>query len=230
MSSFAHRWKRFWDDKTVPLHTKDADDHYIPLSRELSILFDDAQPTRVLEIGCGNGALYRHLGFDRATIYKGVDFSPSMLDRFKELHPRANLIAAGGHAYQDDEQYDLIFSNGVVQYFDLAMLTEHFEHAAAMLSPHGKFVCASVPWKCFRSRYRKGEFRRKRLGIVWSIAGFVRMILRDTIGAWFEWRDFERLAQKHGLTAKFYGSLHYPYRFHAVMSRQAADQSSRKAA
>ena len=94
----------------------------------------------------------------------------------------------------------------------------------------GKFVCASVPWKCFRNRYRKGEFRRKQSGIVWSIAGFVRMILPDTIGAWFEWRDFERLAQKHGLTAKFYGSLHYPYRFHAVMSRQAADQSSRKAA
>ncbi len=230
MNKVAHRWKSFWDDKTVPLHTWDADDHYLRLSQELRLLFEDEAPNRVLEIGCGNGALYRHLGFDRAAVYKGVDFSQSMLDRFKERYPDAALISAGGHAYRDDQQYDLIFSNGVVQYFDSAMMAEHFRHAAAMLAPNGKFICASVPWKSLRHRYRSGKFLHKRPGLVRAMAGYLRAVRRDGMGQWFEWRDFERLGRKHGFTARFYGSLHYPYRFHAVMSRESAEQSTRKAA
>ena len=230
MSESLHRWKSFWDDKTVPLHRQDSDEHYVPLAGELRILFQDAEPNRVLEIGCGNGALYGHLGFNRADAYTGVDFSQSMLDRFRQQYPGVALVAASGHNYRDEHQYDLIFSNGVVQYFDRRMLAEHVQHAATMLAPAGKIVCASVPWKCFRARYLQGRFARQPAGFAKWIAGWVRYPLRDSMGRWFEWRDFEELGRRHGLAARFYGSLHYPYRFHVVLERDCADRSVPKAA
>jgi SAM-dependent methyltransferase len=230
MSGFAHRWKAFWDNKVVPMHTKDDDEHYVPLSQELVILFHETRSRSVLEIGCGNGALYKHLGFDRVETYKGVDFSQSMLDRFRQTFPQVSLVAANGHTYQDDNKYDLIFSHGLVQYFDRPMLDEHLKHAANMLAPQGTIVCASVPWKCFRARYLQGKFARRPRSITKMLLGYLRYPFLDAMGHWFEWADFETFGRRHGLSVRFFGSLHYPYRFHAVLRRDSQNQVLPKAA
>jgi SAM-dependent methyltransferase len=230
MSTSLRRWKSFWDDKTVPLHKQDDDTHYALLANELKVLFPEARPRRILEIGCGNGALYRHLDFDRADIYKGVDFSASMLDGFRSRYPGVALVAASGHNYRDDSLYDLIFSNGVVQYFDRPMLAEHFQRAAAMLSPGGALICASVPWRTLRSKYLRGGFASTRVSRVRSLLAYGRYWFSDPMGHWYEWRDLESLGRAHGFTASFYGSLHYPYRFHAVFRRSVSDQSMPAAA
>jgi SAM-dependent methyltransferase len=222
---FATQWKHFWDDKTVPLHRRDAEDHYAEMSSELRILFPTIAPQSVLEIGCGNGALFRHLEFDQVQEYTGVDFSHSMLDEFQRRHPGTNLVEESGHSFHNGRSYDLIFSNGVLQYFDRPMVAEHFRHAAQMLSPSGSFVCGSIPWRCFRTRYLMGRFHRLQRGFVKSLFRFSRSFYHDPMGRWFDWRDLEDLGLKHGLVAQFYGSLHYPYRFHAVLRHRDAMQS-----
>jgi cyclopropane fatty-acyl-phospholipid synthase-like methyltransferase len=226
MNRAAKTWKEYWEKQTLPLHKTDDDDYYVPYCNELRLLYDGLRPERILEIGCGNGALYQHLGFDRAAEYKGVDYSESMLAQFHRRYPSATLINASGHDYEDDGKYDLIFSNGVLQYFDPAMLAEHVERAARMLTPTGRFVCASVPWRRLRAKYATGRFFNLQSGILLRWLRYVRFHLRDTMGRWFEWDEFEDLGRKNGLIVKFYGSLNYPYRFHAVYHRPDAIQAT----
>lgn len=216
MSTVA-KWQAFWKDKTIPMHRQDTAEHYRCYAAELRILFDNRTPRRVLEIGCGNGALYKYLGFGQ-TQYKGIDFSESMLAEFKKKYPSAKLECCDGHSYQDSNKYDLIFSNGLIQYFNSRMFDQHLAHVKAMMKPGSLFICASIPWKLQRFRYFCGELggghRRS------PIRGVVRSLIpdyRNNMGAWYNFRSIKDKATKHGMSVKFYGSMHYLYRFHAVM-------------
>jgi cyclopropane fatty-acyl-phospholipid synthase-like methyltransferase len=211
------RWQAYWKGKTAPLHHRDEEDYYISHAHELKVLFSRASAESVLEIGCGNGALYQHLDFDRAREYLGVDISDAMLGEFRKRFPNVSLLTASGHSYRDGNKYDLIFSNGVLQNFDRAMLAEHIENAAAMLAPNGRLVCASIPWRSLRRRYLMGAFNRRQRNMVWSLLHTARYWHRDSLGHWYEWQDLRQIAEKQGLTANFHGSIHYPYRFHSVM-------------
>lgn len=217
--STVERWQAYWVDKSLAGFRYEDEEHYQRCAAELRVLFHQHAPSSVLEIGCGNGALYQYLGFDRCR-YRGVDFSQSMLNVFQERYPRAELICADGSAYRDTQAYDLIFSNGVLQHFDRAMLQQHFASARAMLRPNGLFVCASIPWRALKFRYYTGELTgegRSHLlrGIILRA---IRAYAQDSMGNWYEHRDFVRLAAENGFRCTFHGCIYYPYRFHAVMT------------
>jgi len=143
------RFKAFWAKQTSPLHPSDTPEFRRMYASEMRILFDDASPKRVLEIGCGNGTLFEFLGFN-CLQYKGVDFSPSLLEGFKSRYPGVNLELREGSSYVDkDNKYDLIFSNEVIHNFDMPMLDRHFACARAMMHEKSLFICASIPWKAF---------------------------------------------------------------------------------
>jgi cyclopropane fatty-acyl-phospholipid synthase-like methyltransferase len=213
------RWRCFWEQHNTPLHRRDDDTFYRPYARELQLLYEDLHPARVLEIGCGNGALYAHLGFSEVDVYRGVDFSSAMLREFQRLHPGVDTVCALGHSYEDASRYDLIFSNGVVQYFNPQMVAEHIAKAAGMLAPGGRIICASVPLK-----YSRWAFWRGRLGgppplsFPKFLVSVARKLFKDNMGFWYAPTTFERLAQEHGLTSRVYGSMHYIYRFHVVLT------------
>lgn len=212
------KWRAYWQDQTLPLHRYDTEEHYRRYGAELRLLFQETAPQHVLEIGCGNGALYRHLGFENAQYYKGVDFSASMLEEFRKKHPGIELECRDGSAYEDQHTYDLIFSNGVIQYFDRDMLAQHFGHVRAMMKPESLFVCASVPWRSQRFKYMSGELgAAHRRNLLRGVGGALISPLRGNMGFWYGLRDIERVADRNGMAAEFYGSMHYSYRFHAVM-------------
>jgi len=215
------RWQSFWKNKTAAGHSRDSDDHYEAHAIELKLLFGEKPAERVLEIGCGDGVLYRHLGFDRAAEYKGIDFSAAMLDEFHKRHPQVVLEATTGHSYRDARKYDLIFCSQVMQYFDRAMLDEYFGNAAAMLAPGGRLVCASVPWRPLRRQFLMGKLTSRKRSAAWSVLNYARHFHRDRLGHWYDWSDFERIGGRHGFRANFYGSVFYPYRFHAVLRPEA---------
>ena len=220
----AEKWKKYWADKTMPDHTYETPEFYSLHVRELKVLFGEELPIRVLEIGCGNGALYPYYGFQPET-YRGVDFSPSMLAVFRAKHPEVQLECCEGSSYVDREnKYDLIFSNQLVQNFDLPMLGKHFSCARTMMHKDSLLVCGSIPWRIHRMNFYMGlyggHFKRpkglfqgakRKVWVVWVA------FCDDPMGRWFEMDEIKSLADHHGFSVEFYGSLAYPYRFHAVM-------------
>ncbi len=211
-------WKHYWQGKLAPGHRQDSETYYKNHATELAILIGEFQTKRVLDLGCGNGAFYKFLGFDK-TDYKGVDFSESMLDAFRSTYPNVNLQCYDASNYRDEVKYDLIFSNQLIQNFDRIMLHNHFANAHDMMSPASRFVCAGIPWK----RQRLNMFNREFLppyhrNIIRGYAALLKRLIRsDGIGYWYNFKDFQTLADEFGMSIEFYGSMHYLYRFHAVL-------------
>ena len=44
-------------------------------------------------------------------------------------------------------------------------------------------------------------------------------IRRDSMGHWYTPLQVAKTAEEFGLRVECYGSMHYPYRFHAVLRR-----------
>lgn len=210
------KWKLFWDKQSTPLHRFNTDEYYQQYASELRILFNHKAPQSVLELGCGDGMLYKALGFDEIR-YKGVDFSESMLNRFVSKYPTIEVECCDAYSYQDDKKYDLIFSNGVIQYFDFKMLDDHFSCATSMMGLDSLFVCASVPWKTLKVKYMTSELGPNSNKLKGRIAYILSPFLKKTMGTWYSFSQIEKLANKHKMSATVYGSMHYPYRFHVVM-------------
>jgi SAM-dependent methyltransferase len=211
--------KAYWADKDSPLHRSDTPEFYRVYAQELKILFSNISPTRVLEIGCGNGAMFEYLGFDRVE-YKGVDFSPRLLAAFKARYPCVDVECRDASSYVNPEnKYDLIFSNEVIQDFDLTMLGSHFGCARMMMNKDSLLVCASIPWRLHRPAYYRGRLTGTMEPSILRLAkaGVARLLFGDPMGRWHEPRGLARLAERHGLTAEFYGSMTHLYRFHAVV-------------
>ena len=232
-SSFGKKWTNFCQQSNWQRVQDEA--LFRRVVDELRTLFSDiAPPRRVLEIGCANGVLYAPLGFDRAEVYRGVDVATHMLRDFEARHPGVATIAASGHSYLDDGQYDLIFNNGTVQYFDRAMLDQLFQNATRMLAPGGRFVCATIPWKHLQLAHLRGHLRRGPLqgNRFRSLPASLLLLASHRlsgkgIGAWYDIPTFERLARRHGLAADFYGSLTSLHCFHAAFRHDGAGAAGR---
>lgn len=216
-------WRAFWSRQEDPRYGTEQADFARNHGREIAILLGDAAGKRILELGCGSGTLYGTLGFDRARVYRGVDFSQSMLDAFRATHAGVDLICADAASYRDSNRYDIVFSNQVVQYFDRHMFEAYVANARAMLAPAGRLLICSTPWKSARATYhlqpvpgsRRPHLRQSILLALSYLGG-------DKIGNWYSFADFRRVARLNGFDTQFFGCLHYPYRFHAVFDVSAS--------
>jgi SAM-dependent methyltransferase len=220
-TNYLDHFGTFWTGKQSPLHRQTTPAEYARYAEELRFLFSPASPSKVLDIGCGSGDMHAALGFDRLQ-YRGVDFSASMLEAFRRQYPQADLVCASGHSYRDDRTYDMVFSNGVLQNFDAEMLDQHVANAAAMLAPGGILVADSLPWKLHQVAYYTQEITRPgKPSFRCRLTAWVKCHRPDTrIGHWFTLDELEALARKHAFSATHYGSLLYPYRLHAVLTRE----------
>ncbi len=215
-------WKNYWIDKTDSMHRTGDEAHYDLLASELMVLLGPRPFESVLEIGCGAGALYKRLGFDKKS-YTGVDFSPSMLSTFKQKYPDAPVFPCeNGAAYEPIEPVDLIFSFGVIQSFALHELDIHLGIAARSLTPCGRILHAGSLWDVMRWSLYRGLFAKgKPTPFPRAVASYlsVRLGLRRSLGTWYSFETMRKVAAKHGLSAYFFGSLALPYRFHAGFSK-----------
>ena len=216
---FRSTWRSFWGEQTSPQHKEATPDHYRRYAKELALVFPERPFRRVLDVGCGNGAMFELLGFDQAE-YTGVDFSDSMINAFAQRCPRLRLVVANADEYHDHYKYDLIFCNAVVQYFDIRMLDQWLGNAAAMLAQDGAIVIGSIPWKTFRLRYHAGELTGKQPAQWRAALRVIKSLRSDRIGRWYSVREITDLGTRHGLRSEIFGSVLYSYRFHLRMSRR----------
>jgi len=215
------KWRRYWALQKNALERYDSEEFHRLCAREIMVMLGDQTEASVLEIGCSNGSVFPYYGFNSAR-YTGVDFSPHLLEIFEARHPDVTTHRAEGSAFvQPGGKFDVIFSQSVIQYFDRKMLEDHISRASSMMHSQSVLLCASIPWKACRGLYRSGAAS-------WDIGpSFVRrlkaevsVLLRgDSIGHWYEPRDFVSIGARHGLSAQFYGCMTYPYRFHALLRK-----------
>lgn len=84
------------------------------------VLDEAAQGSRVLDVGCGNGALARLVDNSAAKVeYKGIDFSERAIEQAKASSPQMIfLVMEAENPSFASEKFDLIVFNEVLYYVD----------------------------------------------------------------------------------------------------------------
>lgn len=228
-STTAERFRQFWADKETTLNGGDGDEFWRSQATELTQLFP-AHPRRVLEIGCGDGNLFPHFRIPAGN-YKGVDFSPQFIERFRSREPSVQLECAEGASYvEHGEPYDMILLNGVVQHFDPEMLDQHLQNACTMMGETGLLIWGSIPQRKHRTAYDSGKWSKScKPSFIHLLRSWVcRLLGLDAMGYWYEPVEIAVLAKKYGLHTQFVSSRLYPYRFHALLTKCPARTEGRQ--
>jgi cyclopropane fatty-acyl-phospholipid synthase-like methyltransferase len=208
------KWKNFWEGQTSPLHHKNDDKWYSLYAQEINLILDslDYQGGAVLETGCGNGALFDFLKIDRKG-YVGTDISDSMLEIFQAKHPDLELISTNSATYKTDRKFSLIFSNGVVQYFDRQSLDTYIENSMEMLAENGILILGNVLWKDLKCKQFYSSYAK-------YIALRFILMKNDNMG-WWHSPGYFRKYDREGFQRYTYGSLFYTYRFSLAFKKVA---------
>ncbi len=140
---------------------------FIPILR--SHLKDNAT---VLELGMGPGKDTELLGeYFRVT---GSDRSKIFLDRFRAIHPDADLLCLDAAVLETERLFDCIYSNKVLHHLTKAQLQTSFKQQAKLLNPGG--------WLFHTFWYGDTEEEHSGLRFVYYTPG----TLRKLIGGNFE--------------------------------------------
>lgn len=86
-------------------------------SIDLVTRIDQAEPTSILDIGCGPGNSTQVLvnRWPKASI-TGLDSSEAMIDKARIDYPDQQWIMADGTAFWIDSTFDIVFSNAAIQW------------------------------------------------------------------------------------------------------------------
>ncbi|SNZ12727.1 Trans-aconitate methyltransferase [Natronoarchaeum philippinense] len=122
-----------WDPMTY------EDDHAFVYEYGADVLdlLDPAPDERVLDIGCGTGALTAEIADTGADVV-GIDSSQDMIERAREAHPAIEFRHADARTATFDDSFDAVFSNAALHWIDeqdAALST-----VADALRPGGRFV------------------------------------------------------------------------------------------
>ena len=73
----------------------------------------------VLEVGCGEGILLRHLDRNGLADFTGIDISPVAIDKARSLEgDRVGFLCASAESFDPVRQFDVIVFNEVLYYLD----------------------------------------------------------------------------------------------------------------
>ena len=80
-------------------------------------LIDPARNCKVLDLGCGNGALSQAL-LERGYLVKGLDASEELLALARKSHPDIEFIQGDATDFSLEESVEVVFSNAVFHWID----------------------------------------------------------------------------------------------------------------
>lgn len=116
------------------------------------------KPEKILEIGCGNGRVYRQLrSYGYAGNYTGIEIADYLIQQNKNHHPEANWKAATAYEIPfPDRSLDLCFSLYVLEHLVYPELG--LNEMLRILKPEGKLVLV------FPDFVEAGRFPSQQLG------------------------------------------------------------------
>ena len=113
-------------------------------------LIDAPAGSRVLDLGCGNGALTKklqELGFQAL----GMDASSEMLHVARQNYPEIRFEKGDATQFTLQDPVDVIFSNAVFHWIDAEKQDALAAHIASALKPGGTLVCEFGGKNCAES-------------------------------------------------------------------------------
>ena len=222
-------WKQYWAHAETPQHRHDSDFWFERYANEIKeiVLSLNGNFSSVLELGCGNGKLTQKLPIN-FTNYVGVDFSDGLLAQYRETHPDLELCLYDASKYQTNKTFDLIFSNGLVQYLKKPELEELISNSFRHMNEGGNLLLANIPYKQLQFSYQISEIRPPYRGqsarsFRTKIKGSIRKCFRrdkgagKNLGTWYNPNEIINLIRSVGGEPVVFGSLYYPYRFSVAM-------------
>jgi len=217
-------WQRFWS-RASDAHNRAADaDGTRRRVAELVALLPDV-PLDLLDLGCGSGEIHTLLA-PRCRSYVGVDYSQSMLARFRRRSPAARLIHADLRSLPEiDTSFNAALCDTVCQFISPSAMTSLLKRLSELLPPGAVCVLGNVPDAALRWHYYGGGLRGDRPFRVRTLLRTALPVLlggaSDGIGYWHGRHDLAQCARRCGFEATMLSSMTHEYRFHAVLTRRA---------
>jgi 2-polyprenyl-3-methyl-5-hydroxy-6-metoxy-1,4-benzoquinol methylase len=127
----------------------------------------------LLDIGCGEGVILKHLDLGMIGNYTGVDIARTALDKITPRRGQDRYICSSLENYSPDAQWDVILFNEVLYYTsDPVAQLKKFEHS---LKKDGCYVI---------SMYRKKNplaYNNRCIRNVWRYIKFARYTVDDSV-------------------------------------------------
>jgi ubiquinone/menaquinone biosynthesis C-methylase UbiE len=119
---------------------------WLHLSWQIRRLLNVRQHDRILEVGCGAGAVLRLLAETGASL-SGIDYSAPHLEIARRMLPSANFQhAAANNLPFGDATFEAVFAYGVFLYFDdLAYAEKALQEMLRVTKPGGKMLIMDIP-------------------------------------------------------------------------------------
>jgi len=209
-----NKWANYWSRQSDPRHAINDDNFYKELSKEIIYHLGILENKKILELGCGDGALLKYLPIN-ADQYTGVDFSENLLELFGRKFPNYHSLNKGAIEYLQEtgEKFDIIFSFGLLQYFDDTELLKLFELQKKAMNSKAIAVHFGIPVEEQKHVFLTGQgaqnaskFKKRR---------FLKQLksrFRNNIGNWHKLHCLYKYSESCGFSTKIYGNINYLYR------------------
>jgi ubiquinone/menaquinone biosynthesis C-methylase UbiE len=216
-------WRQVWSEHTDPGH-RHADPRWTRLYADELLLHFPEGRVRLLELGCGTGALFDRVR-DRCGDYVGIDFSVSMLGVFQKHHPAARLICGDATALPVAGLFNVVLARELCQYLTQAELERNLSDVRRILAPGGRYIMGGIPDEQLRLLAYAGALRSDRgtnwlAGLRWLATQKLKRI-PDPIGHWYSRNLIAEVARRCSFSCQTYSSAGMEYRFQAVFEPMA---------
>ena len=148
-------------------------------------LLDIEKGMKVLDLGCGNGALTKKIA-DMGADVIGMDASKEMLDIAKNNYPKLTFRQDDGVKFSLSEPVDAVFSNAVFHWIDdQDTLLENISNS---LKSNGQLVCEFGGYGCAETIHSALQKQFEKRGLTYR-----RTFYFPTIG------QYTPVVERHGL-------------------------------
>ncbi|MEY8354960.1 class I SAM-dependent methyltransferase [Lachnospiraceae bacterium 54-53] len=146
------------------------------VARQITKRLDIRKEDKVLEVGCGAGALAQYLDCD----YTGIDYSPTLVQKHIEILHHSVLTGEAADLPFKDKSFDKVICYGVYLYFDNKEYADKATKELLRVARKGVLI-GEIPMRSHRTEhllFEKEEFQD------WDISdGFYDPYRKDRFNA-----------------------------------------------